>query len=500
MRNKLIFLALILCSAAFVSAADGDLDLSFNGTGFRLTDVASNSNDLGRDIFVQTDGKIIVAALGNVRLCAIRYNSDGTLDTTFSGDGVAESSFTATATAGGLQADGKIVVVGLLNSTTAALTRFNADGTVDTSFGTTGQVTTVFGGTTPNLRAVLTQSDGKIVVVGTRNLPGPVDSRDIIMARYNVNGSLDATFDGDGILISNLTPDTTEVANDAVLQPDGKIVICGSKADSLGFFNFLIARYNSDGSVDTTFGGVGYVTPSLGPANHVTISPIGRIIAGGSYQNPMTGQQSLAMVTYLSDGTPDSTFDGEGILLLGPGIGFSDAVVQPDLRIVAAASSGSQAQAIMKINRDGSLVASFSIEGANKVALQPDGKIVTTGQRSLSPPNTAVFTARLLNTIGIATAANVSVSGRVLTANGLPLRNANVIVTGSDLTQPRMAITSAFGYFAIDDIPAGETYVVSVYSKRYLFQPRILTLNDDLKELEFVAEDDSGIVRSAVRK
>lgn len=510
MRNKLIFLALILCSAATVPAADGDLDLSFNGTGFRLTDVASSSNDVGRDIFVQPDGKIMVAASCNGRFCALRYNADGTLDTTFSGDGIAESSFTAAATAGGLQADGRVVVAGLLNSTTAALTRFNSDGTVDTTFGTAGQVTTVFGGTNPNIRAVLTQSDGKIVVVGTRNLPGPGDLRDIVMARYNLDGSPDTTFDGDGILISNLTPAATEVANDAVLQPDGKIVICGSKADSIGFSNFLIARYNSDGSVDTTFDGDGFVDPDLWPsgndfANHVTLSPIGRIIAGGLGQDPMTLQQSLAMLSYRTDGTPDSAFDGDGRLLLGTGLGFTDAVVQPDLRIVAAASVGSQNQ-VMKIDRDGSLDTSFSLDGvvtllgANKVALQADGKIVTTGQRTVSAGNAGVFTARLLNTIGIATAANVSIRGRVMTNTGLPLRNATVIITGAGLEQPRMAISNGFGYFAIEELPAGETYVVSVYSKRYLFQARILTLNDDLNDLEFVADDESGIVRSAMRK
>lgn len=203
MKTAFVYLFTILALTLTTFAADGDLDLTFNGTGSRLTDIASNTNDLGRNIFVQADGKIMVAALGNTRFCAIRYNPDGTLDTTFSGDGIAESSFTATATAGGLQADGRVVVAGQLNSTTAALTRFNADGTVDTAFGTAGQVTTVFGGTIPNLRALLIQSDGKILVVGTRNLPGPSDFRDIIMARYNVNGSLDTTFDGDGILISN---------------------------------------------------------------------------------------------------------------------------------------------------------------------------------------------------------------------------------------------------------------------------------------------------------
>ena len=213
-------------------AAPGDLDLSFSGTGKVITAV-TESHDLGASVLVQDNGKIVVAgvsiAYGGM-FALVRYNPDGTLDTSFNGTGkvtTPANSFDGGSAA--LQKDGKVVVAGTSYAITGddfAVIRYNPDGTLDTTFNGTGKVTTAVasGNGTDSASALALQSDGRILVAGKSSVGGHFD---FALVRYNSDGSLDTTFNGTGIVTTDLGSDD-EGAADLVIQNDGKIVVAGS--------------------------------------------------------------------------------------------------------------------------------------------------------------------------------------------------------------------------------------------------------------------------------
>lgn len=157
-----------------------------------------------------------------------------------------------------IQSDGKIIAVGFTTSD-FAIARYNADGTLDMSFDGDGKVTTDFGGTTDQAFSVALQPDGRIIVAGLRITNGPAD--DFVVARYNVDGSLDATFDGDGKVATDIGNNFNWAFSVAV-QPDGKLVAAGFSTSTSR--DFALVRYNSDGSLDTSFDADGKVTTDIG--------------------------------------------------------------------------------------------------------------------------------------------------------------------------------------------------------------------------------------------
>ncbi len=496
------FLATVLLLnilANVVLAADGDFDTTFNGTGTRVTDFG-NTGDLGRGIFYQSDGKIVVAGQGGSALCALRYTNTGQLDTSFDTDGIACSSLGSVGWTGALQSDGKVIVAGT-SGTSAALVRFNSDGTLDSTFGTSGGVTTPIGGGSLRFSALLIQPDGKLILVGFHT-PGGPNARDILLLRYDANGALDTTFDGDGIVRSDLTLNGTEEAYDAVLLSSGKILVAGRKAASSGFFDALIARYNVDGSLDTSFDGDGYVLTDISApgslstndnANAVTISPNGSILIAGSYTNQTTGQQSIALVRYMSDGSLDASFDGDGMLKLGTGVGGTDVLVQADTKIIAAISTG-----VIKLNDNGSYDTSFgtggsgqtALNGSQKVALQSDGKILTTGG-VLVGATTAITTSRLINSVSAIppSSAPVTLGGRVTDSRGRPIAGA-ILKLVDARGSIRSAVTNTFGYYRFNELDSGETYFVTISAKRYRFAnaSRAVSLIEEVMNFDFIAE------------
>src|SRR5262245_54704514 len=253
MTRKLAILALAALSVALslvagrsTNAADvratapkpGSLDTTFSGTGKVLTDF-SGSKDQAYDVAVQADGKVVAA--GSVEttpgggFALARYSLDGSLDATFDGDGKVRTSFAPTSVELGYalarQADGKYVVAGaagIPGSGTAsdfALARYNIDGSLDASFDGDGKVMTDFAALTDQAWAVAIQADGKIVAVGMTRSPS-TSKFDYALARYNPDGTLDPTFHGDGKVRFGLGG-TDEFAEAVAVQPDGKIVIGG---------------------------------------------------------------------------------------------------------------------------------------------------------------------------------------------------------------------------------------------------------------------------------
>ncbi len=302
----------ICCGADFALARylpNGTLDPTFGGDGKVTTDFGG-VNDWASALALQPDGKIVVAgrsdARGNEGLALVRYLPDGTLDATFGSNGTLLTDFES-ATALALQPDGKIVVAGA--SGDFALARYLPNGTLDTTFGSNGMVLTDFGGgSNDHGGALALQSDGKIVVAGYSDASG---STAFALARYLPNGTLDATFSGDGKVLTNFGSGSEAFAFDLALQSDGKIVVSGVSTASGA--DFALARYLPNGTLDATFGGDGKVTTDFGgnAAAHVlALQPNGKIVVAGFSGAGDT--PDFALARYLPNGTLDATFGGDG--------------------------------------------------------------------------------------------------------------------------------------------------------------------------------------------
>jgi uncharacterized delta-60 repeat protein len=263
--------------------ANGALDRTFSANGKQQTDVGVGSN-VAFDLVIQPDGRIVLGGRtggGGGRFALVRYGPRGRLDPSFGGDGIATTNFSVhedQVTALALQEDGKIVAAGeTAFASEWGLARFNSDGTLDPSFSADGKVTTDFvAGEMDWPSGIALQEDGRIVVAGrAADLDGG-----FALARYETTGALDQSFDEDGRVTTNFGPDF-EVAWDVAIQTDGRIVAAG---DALG--SFALARYGIDGGLDATFGGDGRVTTSVTGccdiATAVAIQGDGRIVAAGT--------------------------------------------------------------------------------------------------------------------------------------------------------------------------------------------------------------------------
>src|SRR5947199_4316710 len=194
-----------------------------------------------------------------------------------------------------------------------------ADGDLDPTFGTEGKVLTDFDHSTDIANAVAVQPDGKLVVVGTTYTNNDFSGEDFAAARYNSNGTLDLTF-GIGGKVQTDFPGLAAVASSVLIQPDGKIVVAGGAFPLFTFLgNFEVVRYNSNGSLDTSFGNGGIVTtnfPEGSYASSVALQADGKIIAAGTvFVDFIIGEASntdFALARYNQDGTPDATFGNGG--------------------------------------------------------------------------------------------------------------------------------------------------------------------------------------------
>jgi uncharacterized delta-60 repeat protein len=261
---------------------DGSLDTSFGSGGFVRTSFGTEGC-YASALILQSDGKIIAAGSNyinftieqssNTDFGLARYNPDGTLDSTFGSGGEVSTDFDGfndDAFSVLIQADGKIVSVGsatsLANFYDFALVRYLANGTIDTTFGVGGKVRTDFGASNlDQARSAALQSDGKIVAAGTETSNNGL-TVDFAVARYNSNGTLDTSFDSDGRAIIDFGS-FLQSAYKVLIQPDGKIVTVGYADTESSDSDFLLARLNSNGSLDTTFGVGGKVRTSFGDLN-----------------------------------------------------------------------------------------------------------------------------------------------------------------------------------------------------------------------------------------
>ncbi|HEX9676996.1 MAG TPA: hypothetical protein VGA07_13560, partial [Anaerolineales bacterium] len=352
---------------------DGSLDTSFDSDGI-VTMAIGSSWDLGYSAVVQPDGKIVVAGHAIIGptwdFFAVRFNTDGSLDTSFDGDGIVITAVGSGDDLGyslGLQSDGKIVLAGVSNNGSNddfAVVRYNTDGSLDASFGSGGIVTTAIGAGNDFGRAMVLQSDGKIVVAGISN-NGSND--DFAAVRYNADGSLDTSFDGDGKVTTDVGGGA-DTSTAVALQSDDKIVLSGASSNGTNN-DIAVVRYNPDGSLDTSFDGDGQVTTAFGTGNEnggaVAVQSDGKIIVAGHSHNG--SNYDLAVVRYEANGSLDTTFDDDGKVTtaVGPGNDYSWATaIQTDDKIVLASWSHNGVSyefALARYNPDGSLDTSCSI-------------------------------------------------------------------------------------------------------------------------------------------
>lgn len=318
---------------------DGSLDDTFDGDGKVITSVGTG-DDYVKAISILADGKIVVAGNANYPFVLVRYNSNGTLDNTFDGDGKFISS-DISGRAMAFQKDGKIIRVwesGPVNNNgypVIALSRHNSDGTLDRAFGNNGTQLTAIGTRAiidDYITSVAIQSDDKIVLAGKSYLyAGSRQQYAFVLLRYNANGMLDTTFDGDGIATHFVGFNPEAIA----IQRDDKIVTRGYGS---------VVRNNTDGSLDNTFNGNGRVIlPSSVTVDSMTVQSDDKIVVVGGSTN--SDGYFFNVIRYNPDGGLDKTFGSDGVV---------NAFV-------------------------GGRVPNLNSKRATAVAIQGDGKIVAAG-------------------------------------------------------------------------------------------------------------------------
>lgn len=298
-----------------VTSAPGDLDTTFAGTGFTRLGFGQG-HDHGQAVARQADGKMVVVGSTSGHFTfveALRYNTDGSIDTTFGGLGTGKTSIQL-GTFGGvgyavrIQTDGRIVIAGSAYSSVSGsptdfgVVRLKSDGTLDDVFGTVGRVVTPVDSDQDEARAVAIQADGKIVAAGYAGVGA--GSRFAIV-RYLSDGSLDPSFGSGGKVTTSIGAfrlGATAIA----IQSDGQILVGGRILDDSLVSDFIVIRYNANGSLDNSFGAGGVVITDFSNSDDLAdiaiqsgtaTTPDKIVVAGRSIKSGFNSQFTLVAIT-----------------------------------------------------------------------------------------------------------------------------------------------------------------------------------------------------------
>ena len=443
MNKKLIIVATILMSNFFVQIVGmdpGTLDTTFNPGGSQpgtLSTTVSNQGSLARGVAIQSDGKIV--SVGNAvvsgvnQFAIVRYNNDGSLDTSFNGTGIATitiagENIDAIAHAVVIQDDGKIVVagqaiVGGINQ--FALARFNTNGTLDTSTFNTGgaqpgtAVINISGATNSFGQSVALESDGSIVIAGRADVAGITQ---FAIARFTTSGTIDTTFNGTGNNATTVENGDINIGYSVAIASDGKAIVAGH-ARIGGIFRFGLARFNTNGTLDTTTFNSGGVQPGTASTDiesgnpnvglSVALQNDGKIVVGGHAL--IGGIFRFVLTRFTSTGILDTTFSNAGqagtvsttIENSMSNIGQAIAIQDNNKIIIVgyAVVSGINQFGVAQFTADGILdstifntsgvqpgTSATTVNNSNEnlglaVALQSDGKIVIVGSALINGIN-----------------------------------------------------------------------------------------------------------------
>ena len=322
--------------------SNGTLDGDFGNNGRVLTPVMSTSAEI-ESVAVQSDGKILLAGslvMADRKFLLMRYNGDGTIDSTFGSAGIVVTDLQTEehGYALALGSNGRILMAGytrnLFEDYDLALLQYLPTGAPDLSFGTNGSAVTDVSGGDDHAYALAVLPNGKILVVGESD-------DNVLVTQYEPNGLVDSTFATNGALITSWTP-MRDNARSIDLQADGKIVVAGAAGAGTWYADFGVMRINVDGSLDTTFDGDGFTITGFSAYGDypvgVRVTTDGRIVAGGKAE--LTAHFALAC--YLPNGTLDPGFGNNGQVLAPLG-GLEDhacamTLDQQDRVVLAGAS------------------------------------------------------------------------------------------------------------------------------------------------------------------
>ncbi len=329
---------------------DGSLDTTFDSDGYVI--FSSSGDDYAEDMKIQSDGKYLVTGStynGN-SMVLIRYNTNGSLDTTFSGDGYLEWDILNRGYRGksiAVQSDGKIIVAGWGEHVNPGyedmrMWRYNSDGTADTSFGSSGRVYSYRpgGGTGDTFgEEVQIQSDGKILVTGYTETTS--SDFDMVVWRYTSSGALDTTFNTTGYYIFD-SGNGSDYGRSMQVQSDGKYVITGTMRDSRPYNSLAIWRLTSSGALDTTFNTTGYVAYydavdiKAAFGRSIKVQSDGKyLIAGNSYNHDAIQKNYMTIFRFDTDGSIDTTFNSDGFVIGAQSANAESILIQPGGKYVA---------------------------------------------------------------------------------------------------------------------------------------------------------------------
>lgn len=396
--------------------ADGSLDTTFDTDGKVTTTFGTGTNSYGVFVSANSDGKITVAGTvftsNNtlINFGLVQYNANGSLDTGFDGDGKAlsliDDGFYAIKSIS-KDASGKYLVN--FNDGNpfnySVIRKYNADISLDASFGINGQFNTLNSGY-GMAEYITATSDSKIIMLRSFTFG---------LIKYNTNGTLDTTFDTDGIVITEFEYSTDELKKIIVL-PNDKIIAIGTsryrQPNNAYFSNIVLSKYNSDGSLDTSFGNLGKVYSVFGENVYTIMNAFvqtdGKILVNAYYYVFPSYDPIYELIRYNSDGSLDTTFGTNGKIATSSGVFSLINPVDGKLLFVSGnyLPSGDYEHIIKKYNNNGSIDAVFGTNGSVtfnngnspydlKFALQQEGKILVSGTSYYSGFNTQFFTRRL---------------------------------------------------------------------------------------------------------
>ena len=442
MKTKLFIQAIIsTLTLATAFSQSGTLDTSFGVNGKVITTYTTSTSLTADEIYstiIQPDGKILTAgvtyeitgqAFSRFKFVLERYNTNGSIDATFSGGSQGNILNIGVTLANNaksvnmkLQPDGKILVVGtdqptVNDQTKLAVVRYNSDGTLDLTFGQNGY----FISNATNLENIgadlFVMPNGKILVASSANTDLLSNSSNLYIYKLNSNGSLDSTFGSNGIqtISLGLNLANTDAADDAkkiIGLADGKILIAGfteAVSNNDGLNNFAVARLNANGSVDQSFGTNGVQIIDFGFDDQLTsmqVTPDNKILLAGNVYNFDLSSTKIALVRLNTNGAIDTSFGTNGKVTTTVGSSLNDVIFDMKVQLNGSIIVGGSTEnpnsllasdfVLIKYASNGALDTSFgtggiatldfnsSNETINSIAIQTDGKIIATGVMSVS--------------------------------------------------------------------------------------------------------------------
>ncbi len=303
-----------MCTLRYLANGTLDTTWGGAGTGIVVTSVGSVGSDTAHAVVVQPDGKVLVAGYcdnsGNANFCAVRYLGNGTLDTSWNGTGKVVTSISAGANddrayAMALQADGKVLLAGECDNGVHqefCAVRYLTNGTLDTGWNGTGKVVTSIDSNDDEAKAIAVQPDGKVLLAGYCSNG---TDRDFCSARYQTDGTLDTAWGvaGTGKVMIGVGSDD-DFSYAIIVQPDGKVLQAGY-CDGFSNVDLCSVRFHADGTFDASWGGGGKVLTAVGSgfdgSYAMALQPDGKLLLAGSC-NDISGGNDFCAVRY--DGGP----------------------------------------------------------------------------------------------------------------------------------------------------------------------------------------------------